>query len=272
MKYRPMAYGSDTLQTAPLMLNFRTWISNIGSLEKTGLPSINYSNLTLIHPRGLQTYDFPHNYFATFNDQYAPALSAYAQSRNYTGSPVAGIKGQADFWIQPNNGRAAPDEAIGVWGLSGAGASGSAQGDLYGVRGELATSASWRIGAAVDAKQGSLQNAGGATAAYSLRANGPRSVSGTLRDNYGLYIGKHKVPNVTNGWGVYQADAADKNFFGGSIHVDGLTASRIVATDGHKNLTSLSAGMTATIRVRKADNSGACYILISAGIITGTTC
>jgi hypothetical protein len=245
--------------------------NNIGSLAKTGLPSINLSDMTLIHPRGLGSYEFPHNYFASFNDQHSVGLSAHAQSRNYAGAPIVGIKGQADFWIHPNGGGSMPDEAVGIYGLSGTGGSDSGRGDLYGVRGELTVSGGWRIGAAIDAKQGTLQSAG-ATAAYSVRANGPTSVSGTLANNYGLYIGKHKVTNVTNGWGVYQADAADKNFFGGSINMGSLTASRIVATDANKNLTSLSAGLTATIRVRKGDNSGACDIVVSAGIITSTTC
>jgi hypothetical protein len=60
---------------------------------------------------------------------------------------------------------------------------------------------------------------GGLTLAnyYGFIARQPTSVSGTLTNIYGLYIEKQKVTNVTNSWGVFQADIGDLNQFAGAV-------------------------------------------------------
>jgi hypothetical protein len=56
------------------------------------------------------------------------------------------------------------------------------------------------------------------SAVYGVHVNGPPSTSGgTLPNIYGLYIEKQKVGNIRAGWGIYQVDSGDQNFFGGPI-------------------------------------------------------
>jgi hypothetical protein len=56
------------------------------------------------------------------------------------------------------------------------------------------------------------------SAIYGVHVNGPPSASGGILPNiYGVYIEKQRVPNIAAGWGVYQADSGDQNFFGGPI-------------------------------------------------------
>jgi hypothetical protein len=63
------------------------------------------------------------------------------------------------------------------------------------------------------------------SAIYGVHVNGPPSASGgTLPNIYGLYIEKQKVSNITAGWGVYQVDSGDQNFFGGPILMQKNTA------------------------------------------------
>lgn len=45
------------------------------------------------------------------------------------------------------------------------------------------------------------------------------SYTGTVTDMYGLYIQAQNRAGITNGWGVYQEDATDKNYFNGKTGI-----------------------------------------------------
>ena len=77
---------------------------------------------------------------------------------------------------------------------------------------QIAVEAAWDVGGISGAGA-----SGGPVAAYAFRARTPASVSATLPALYGIYIDKQKVTNVSAGWGVYQADPVDQNYFGGPV-------------------------------------------------------
>jgi hypothetical protein len=77
---------------------------------------------------------------------------------------------------------------------------------------------------AVEAAWSTINAGGNPSSAYSFRAKSPTGIAGgTLPVLYGLYIGKQKIPGVTAGYGVYQADEADKNYFAGPTSFGGGT-------------------------------------------------
>ena len=84
---------------------------------------------------------------------------------------------------------------------------------------QTAVEAAWDAGGINASGAGS-----GPIAAYGFRARSPASVLGTLPVLYGLYIDKQKIRNVTTGWGIYQADSADQNYFGGPLLMQKNTA------------------------------------------------
>ncbi len=57
------------------------------------------------------------------------------------------------------------------------------------------------------------------TNSYLFRALSPVVSSGTIGTSYGLYIQKQQVTGVTTGWGVYQADSGDTNYFAGRFGI-----------------------------------------------------
>jgi hypothetical protein len=55
---------------------------------------------------------------------------------------------------------------------------------------------------------------------YNFYAASPMVVTNSVvSSSYGVYLAKQKAANVTTGYGVYQADAADLNYFAGNVGV-----------------------------------------------------
>jgi len=69
-------------------------------------------------------------------------------------------------------------------------------------------------------RSGFESGAGVMTNLYHFFADAPyQAGTGTIGTAYGLYIGKQKQSFVTTGYGIYQADTADINYFGGNVGV-----------------------------------------------------
>lgn len=60
---------------------------------------------------------------------------------------------------------------------------------------------------------------GSITNLYHMFITSPFGSAGTISSSYGMYIEKQKQTFVTNAYGIYQVDASDRNYFGGSIGV-----------------------------------------------------
>jgi hypothetical protein len=66
-------------------------------------------------------------------------------------------------------------------------------------------------------KQGAT---GSITNGYGLRINSPgTSAANQITNAYGIYIRAQKSSGVVNAYGIYQADAADRNYFAGSVGI-----------------------------------------------------
>jgi hypothetical protein len=61
------------------------------------------------------------------------------------------------------------------------------------------------------------------TNGYNFTANSPSVVANSsLTTAYGLYIAQQKVTGVTTGYGIYQENSADVNYFNGAVGIGGL--------------------------------------------------
>jgi len=61
------------------------------------------------------------------------------------------------------------------------------------------------------------------TNGYNFTANSPSLVANSsLTNAYGLYIAQQKVTGVTTGYGIYQENSADVNYFNGTVGIGGL--------------------------------------------------
>jgi hypothetical protein len=64
------------------------------------------------------------------------------------------------------------------------------------------------------------------TNGYNFTANSPSIVANSFLTNaYGLYIAQQKVTGVTTGYGIYQENSADINYFNGTVGIGGLPGS-----------------------------------------------
>jgi hypothetical protein len=64
------------------------------------------------------------------------------------------------------------------------------------------------------------------TNGYNFTANSPSLVANSsLTNAYGLYIAQQKVTGVTTGYGIYQENSADINYFNGTVGIGGLPGS-----------------------------------------------
>lgn len=80
-----------------------------------------------------------------------------------------------------------------------------------------------------------ITGAGNWTSWSGFKATSPiLSSSGTLGTAYGCYIEKQKVTGVTTGYGIYQADAADINYFAGAIAIGNTVAAGVGVASTHK--------------------------------------
>jgi hypothetical protein len=85
------------------------------------------------------------------------------------------------------------------------------------------------------------------TSAYSFRALSPVANSGAFTTAYGLWINTQKTTGVTTGYGIYQVDANDINYFAGMVNLPSLTVSTVLQLDSSGNVTgsnTLPAGVT----------------------------
>ena len=122
-----------------------------------------------------------------------------------------GLKGIAEFTS------AGATNNVGVLGqLNGSGSGAAVKGTTTG----LGTNGTIANGIMVEADPGAITSV---TNLYNFKATGPTSVSKSAADVYGLYIARQKITNVRTGWGIYQADSADKNYFAGPTQFGGGT-------------------------------------------------
>jgi hypothetical protein len=69
------------------------------------------------------------------------------------------------------------------------------------------------------------------TNGYNFHANSPSLVANSYLTNaYGLYIAQQKVTGVTTGYGIYQANSADVNYFNGTVGIGALPGSNAKLT------------------------------------------
>jgi hypothetical protein len=69
------------------------------------------------------------------------------------------------------------------------------------------------------------------TNGYNFHANSPSIVANSYLTNaYGLYIAQQKVTGVTTGYGIYQENSADVNYFNGTVGIGALPGSNAKLT------------------------------------------
>lgn len=147
--------------------------------------------------------------------------SADSVATVYGGIYAAYLK--ADFNYTSNGGAAI--------GLQGTGA-------LFGVTSQTVT----RIIGIAGVVQHISGSNGTSSNGEAIYAASPVVTSGTMTNAHGLYIAKQKQTNVTNGYGVYQVDSGDLNFFAGQV----LLATTMVPSGSTSNFV-LGGGSTSPV-------------------------
>ena len=146
-----------------------------------------------------------------------------------------GVKGVAEFTATraTNN--------VGVLGqLNGSGSGSAIKATTRG----LGNNGAILNGIMVEADLGAVTSASNL---YNFKADGPTSVSNSAAEIYGLYIAKQKIDNVRTGWGVYQADSADKNYFAGPTQFGGGTGiTKHISATASVHFGSIAANSCAT--------------------------
>jgi hypothetical protein len=124
---------------------------------------------------------------------------------------------------------------------------------IIGVQGTAAnfgvTSATITRAAGVE---GVVQSISGSTGTITngdcFYATSPSVVSGTITNAHGLFIAQQKVSGVTTGYGVYQSDSGDLNYFAGNVGIGvsprtGLDVASLASTVNFTAGTDPSANM-----------------------------
>lgn len=63
------------------------------------------------------------------------------------------------------------------------------------------------------------------TASKNFEVMSPTISSGVITTAYGLYVNQQKISGVTTGYGVYQVNSADNNYFAGNVGIGQITTS-----------------------------------------------
>jgi excisionase family DNA binding protein len=156
-------------------------------------------------------------------------------------------------------------------------------GNITGVFGQPVSTAAGTVGSLVGV-QGSLRTANAGltlTAGKMFEALSPTVSSGTITNQYGLYINQQDVTGVGTGYGVYQTSSADLNYFAGNVGI-GTTnpqakleisgGSLVVPATTTSTIQGLAfkEGSTNIANFQALDLSGVSYAFISTNRTYGT--
>ena len=122
---------------------------------------------------------------------------------------------------------------------------------------------------------GPIDVTGGMSAGYGLRARTPASIAGgTLANLYGVQIDQQTISGVTNGWGVSQTAAGDKNLFAGSTQIGSNTLRPAASVPTNNACTgfALSTGSNDTAGRVTFTSATSCAINFSAAYTNAPFC